>query len=156
MGYLAPSSSKKTGFNIEDFKIDFTDYSAVCPEGVKSKKTSVHKDGRRSILFNKINCVACLHFSKCVQTKKNKAKVLTLNKYYLEIFTRRKVQETKEFREEMKARPAIEGTISELVRFHGFRKIKYKGQKGRQFQCYTSSTALNIRIFFKALSLSYP
>lgn len=155
MGYMAPSSSKKTGFNVEDFKINFNDYSAVCPAGIKSKKTSVHRDGRRSIFFNKANCLNCLHFSKCVNLKNGKAKILTLSKYYLEIFNRRKLQETKEFRNEMKARPAIEGTISELVRFHGFRKIRYKGQKGRQFQCYVAATALNIRRFFRALSVSY-
>ncbi|MES0491833.1 MAG: transposase [Leptospirales bacterium] len=49
----------------------------------------------------------------------------------------------------------MEGTISELVRFHGFRKIRYKGQKGRQFQCYAAATALNVRRFFKALTLKH-
>ena len=98
--------------------------------------------------------MACLHYSTCVTAKKSNSKVLTLNKDYLEIFNRRKHQDTKEFRDEMKVRPAIEGIISELVRFHGVRKIRYKGQKGRQFQCYTAATALNFRRFFKALSLS--
>ena len=54
MGYLAPSSAKKTGLNIEDFKIDFTDYSAICPEGIKSKKTSVHKDAGEVYFLTKL------------------------------------------------------------------------------------------------------
>lgn len=155
MGYIPTSSSKKTGFNVENFIINFSDYSAVCPEGKKNRKTSLYKDGRHGIYFNKVDCVACPHNSICANTKHCKAKILTLNKDYQEIFNRRKLQETKEFRDEMKVRPPIEGTISELVRFHGLRKIRYKGQNGRQFQCYASATALNVRRFFKALTLSH-
>lgn len=152
MGYLPPSSAKKTGFNVEDFTIDCKTYSAVCPMGKKSRKASESKDGRHIIHFNKIDCKVCPHFSQCVNTKRNNAKHLYLSKNYKEILERRTVQQTQEFKDEMKLRPAIEGTISEFVRVHGFRKIKYKGQKGRQFQCYAAGTAMNVRRLLKAIA----
>ena len=45
----------------------------------------------------------------------------------------------------MKVRAQIESTIYELVRKHGLRKAKYKGEEGRQLQFYFAGSALNIK-----------
>ena len=65
---------------------------------------------------------------------------------------RRKEQETKEFRKEMSVRAQIEGTISELTRKHGLRKIKYKRPEGRRLQYYMAACALNISRYTKRLN----
>ena len=51
----------------------------------------------------------------------------------------------------MKVRAQVEGTISELVRFHGLRRVKYKGEAGRQLQFYFSGSALNVKRIIKIL-----
>jgi hypothetical protein len=52
----------------------------------------------------------------------------------------------------MRVRAQAEGTISEMVRFHGFRHAKYKGQAGHQLQFYLTGAALNIKRLVKALN----
>ena len=64
---------------------------------------------------------------------------------------RRKEQKTKKFKEEMKVRAQVEGTISELVRFHGLRKTKYKGEMGRQLQYLLSACGLNVKRLLKMI-----
>jgi len=151
MGYFSPPATKRPGFDVYDFKIDFRNYTAICPMGKKSLRTKLQKNGGRIIYFNNSDCSVCPHFTDCVNTQKFKSRQLSLGKYFKNIACHRKIEKTKSFKEEMKLRPAIEGTISQLVRVHNFRKIKYKGQNGRQFQCYASVTALNVKRFLKAI-----
>ena len=152
MGYFAPPSGNKNGFGIGNFTIHNEDYSAICPAGKQSIRTTLQGDGRRNVYFSSADCLSCQFHSLCTESKTKRGKKLTLKKHHNEITERRKLQRTEEFRTEMKLRPAIEGTISELFRVHGFRKIKYKGQKGRQFQCYSAATALNVRRLLKAIA----
>lgn len=51
----------------------------------------------------------------------------------------------------MSVRSQVEGTISEAVRFLGFRNAKYKGEEGHQFQFYLTGAALNVKRMIKAL-----
>lgn len=152
MGYFAPPSGNKSGFGISNFAIHEKDYSAVCPAGKRSVRTSLQSDGRRNIYFGKADCLTCQFHTLCIEGKGNRGKKLTLKKHHWEIVERRRIQKTAEFRTEMKLRPAIEGTISELVRVHGFRKIKYKGRQGRQFQCYSAAATLNVRRMLKVMA----
>jgi hypothetical protein len=50
---------------------------------------------------------------------------LTVQLNYDYVRERRKLQETAAFRDEMKVRAQVEGTISEGVRFMGLRYAKY-------------------------------
>lgn len=81
----------------------------------------------------------------CVGEGKEKKRKIRINKNYDVLKERRIKQNDKDFRKEMSVRSQIEGTISELVRFNGLRKIKYKCEDGRQFQFYCSGSALNIK-----------
>jgi transposase len=152
MGYFAPPSGNKNGFGLANFSIRAEDYSAVCPAGKKSIRTTLQSDGRRNVYFSSADCQSCQFRHLCTESKTKRGKKLTLKKHHKEIAERRALQQTEEFRTEMKLRPAIEGTISELVRVHGLRKIRYKGQRGRQFQCYSAATALNVRRLLKAIA----
>jgi hypothetical protein len=104
MGYFAPPSGNKSGFGISSFAIREQDYSAVCPAGRRSARTSLQSDGRRNIYFGKADCLACQFYTLCVEGKSGRGKKLTLKKHHWEIAERRRVQETSEFRAEMKLR----------------------------------------------------
>jgi len=153
MVYFTAPSTRRPGFGVYDFKIDYENYSAICPMGKNSLRTKLEESGERLIHFDKSDCMVCQNFTDCVNTKRHKAKQLRLSKYFKEISEHRKMEKTESFKNEMKLRPAIEGTISELVRFVGFRKIKYKTRKGRQFQCSIAATALNVRRFLRAVAV---
>jgi len=77
---------------------------------------------------NEVFCKNCTFFKECVVATKRKARRLTLSPGYEFLQERREIQETETFREEMKVRAQVEGTISEEVRFFGLRHEKYKGE----------------------------
>jgi len=52
---------------------------------------------------------------------------------------------TEAFAERMRARPAIEGTLSELVRAHGLRRHRYRGAAKRQCENLFKAAACNLK-----------
>ena len=56
-----------------------------------------------------------------------------------------------EFRERMRARPAIEATLSELVRKHGLRRHRYRGEAKRAFENLLKGAACNLKRLARAL-----
>ena len=86
-----------------------------------------------------------------MKTKFTKRK-LTVGPDHAFIQERRKEQNTQQFKDEMKVRAQVEGTISEAVRFHGLRNVKYKGESGHRLQFYLTGAALNVKRLIKALN----
>lgn len=153
MGYIGYDRTKKhIDFKQDKFQIDFDKKEAVCPSGKKSRKYSVLKDGDYNIYFDKKDCLNCQNFKDCAETKKRKSKRLLINKNFDILQERRIKQQEKDFKEEMKVRAQVEGTISELVIKHGLRKAKYKGEDGRQLQFYLSGGALNIKRIIRLIN----
>ena len=75
---------------------------------------------------------------------------------YLRLFealhARRQEQQSPHFRERMKQRAAIEGTISALVRKHGARRARYRGQEKVRLQSLTIGAAHNVKNAARALA----
>ena len=65
---------------------------------------------------------------------------------------RRLAQQTDWFRNEMRVRAQVEGTISEGTRFHGLRYARYRGEDGHQLQFYQTGAAINVKRLLKAIS----
>ncbi len=58
---------------------------------------------------------------------------------------------TEQFKEDMKLRPPIEGKLSELTRYHGLRRARYRGLSKVSLQCYFTAAAVNIKRWVKIL-----
>jgi IS5 family transposase len=67
---------------------------------------------------------------------------------------RREESKTDTFKELMKRRPPVEGTISEMVRVHGLRTSRYRGMTKTHFHSLMAGTAVNLKRLVKAISLS--
>ena len=153
LGYIQLDNSKRDPeYKTENFKIDFDKKTAVCPEGKESRPFKQREGSNSEIHFDRQDCQSCSAFKKCVNERADGKRVLSISPYYHEIYERRETQNKPEFKKKMKVRAQVEGTISELVRFHGLRKIKYKYEKGRQLQYLLSGTALNVKRFIRALN----
>lgn len=153
MGYIQLDQSKRhPDFKTGKFNIDLKNMTATCPDFKKSIKFSQHKGGDYFIYFSKKDCESCPNFLFCVTDKKNKRRSLHINKNYPFLKERRERQKNADFKKEMKVRAQVEGTISELVRFHGLRKAKYRNENGRQLQFYLSASALNTKRIIRILT----
>ena len=147
------TSGKPEGYRQSDFALDFETHQATCPEG----KTSVvwyerpQPDGHvgAEIQF-KEQCKGCPVRSQCAPGKSGRT--LNVNPYHKELSQRRTEQKTEAFKEKMKRRPAVEGTISELTRSHGARRARYRGQHKVCLQMMFTGTAANLKRLTQALA----
>jgi len=133
---LADNSRKPEGYKQSDFQLNVEARQATCPEG----KTSVawhecpQPDGHvGAVVQFREQCQDCPARAQCAPGKSGRT--LSISPYYQELSQRRAEQETEAFKERMRRRSAVEGTISELTRKHGARRARYRGQDKVRLRC---------------------
>jgi len=95
----------------------------------------------------------CPFYIECAgDNKKEKARVINVDKDYKYISERREEQKTKDFKREMSVRAQVEGSISEMTRYHGLRNARYHRKIGHQLQFYFIATAVNTKRFLKVIA----
>jgi transposase len=138
---------------IADFTIDRAAKRAICPQGHASVKwgVSTEPDGSQSvhIQFTAAVCAVCPLRAQCTTGKSGRS--LRLSEHYELVAARRLEAQTEEFQERMRARPAIEATLSELVRKHGLRRHRYRGEAKRAFENLLKGAACNLKRLVRAL-----
>ena len=154
-GYIQKAClRKKVGFNLENFKINMKNYTATCPGNKKSDRHSRQRStGYIKMFFKKADCQSCCNYNDCVGTgTKALSRCLHVNPYHDTIRKRRVEQKKPSFISEMSVRAQVEATISEAVRFHGLRKLKFRGEKGHKFQFLLVGAGLNLKRLLKAMT----
>lgn len=154
MGEVSELSNKGL-FTADDFSIDYEARTAICPAGCTSCswqkfETGKHK-GDIQISFGQ-QCQHCSVRERCTQSKHGRK--LRIHRHYQLLKERREESKTDSFKEAMKRRPPVEGTISELVRAHGIRRSRYRGILKTHLQNLMTGASLNIKRLVKAISLS--
>lgn len=148
MGTPLEDTQGPAGFRQADFAIDEVAQQATCPAGETSTLWSVRtaEAGRPpgiQVRFEAASCAACPHFGRC--TTSPRGRTLNLHPYREVLQARRAEARTVEFREKLHLRAGIEGTISELVRAHGLRRARYRGQAKLRLQGYFTAVAANLK-----------
>ena len=64
---------------------------------------------------------------------------------------RRGEMQTEAFKQKMKRRNGIEGSVSELVRGYGLRKARYRGRGKVRLQNYMIGAACNVKRWFRRM-----
>jgi transposase len=152
VGPPLPDTSRQA-FKIADFTIDRAAHCAHCPQGHRSVKWSARTepDGTRAvnIRFAAATCAACPLRAQCTTGKSGRS--LHLSEHYELVAARRREAQTDAFWARMRARPAIEATLSELVRKHGLRRHRYRGDAKRAFENLLTGAACNLKRLARAL-----
>lgn len=140
-------------FKIAAFTIDRAAQQARCPQGHLAVKWSerTERDGSRAvnIQFAAATCAVCPVRTQC--TSGTSGRSLHLSEHYELLMARRAEAQTAAFRERMRARPAIEATLSELVRAHGLRRHRYRGEAKRVLENLLKGAACNLKRLVRAL-----
>jgi len=148
-GYVQDgNTTQPKGFRLRDFDIDFENRRAVCPAGKSSIswiKVSKPRSNAAYHVYFGIQCRSCPYFVSRVCARQRRGRQLTVNRYHDAIQARRCEAQTEAFHQEMHIRKAVEGTISEMVRAHGARRARYRGQAKNQLQAYFIATATNLK-----------
>lgn len=148
------ADTSKNGFKLADFTIDRAAQCAICPAGQRSAKWSprVERDGSASIQirFPDAACAACPLRPQC--TTSTRGRNLSLSEHYERLVARRAEAQTPAFRARLKTRAGIEATLSELVRAHGLRRHRYRGDAKRHAEHLLKAAACNLKRLARALA----
>ena len=114
-------------------------------------RKKIERDGRESmaISFSEHDCATCELRERCTDGKYGRT--LSVSEHYERVERRRAEAKTEEFKEKLKSRAAIEGTLSELVRKHGFRRHRYRGEAKRCLENMLKAATCNLKRLAKAL-----
>ena len=154
MGEASPLTNEGL-FTADDFTIDYESKQATCPSGCVSTSWKELETGKFAgdiqIRFGSV-CRDCAMQYNCTWNKNGR--MLRISRHHNLMKQRRAESMTESFREAMKRRPPIEGTISEMVRGHGLRRSRYKGILKTHFQNLLIGTAVNLKRLVKKMELS--
>ena len=142
------------GSRLADFQIDRAARRAPCPAGQRSAKWAVRRerDGSRSvqIRFAAVVCAACPLRPRC--TTGATGRNLSVGEHHERLAARRAEARTPAFRARLKTRAGIEATVSELVRRHGLRRHRYRGDARRHLEHLLKAAACNLKRLTRALA----
>ncbi|QPJ61640.1 MAG: IS1182 family transposase [Candidatus Nitronauta litoralis] len=131
------------------FDYDAKKNTLTCPAGVTIKQSfhDYQKDVRM-FHFPLTKCGPCEHLSKCTKAKE-KRRVVGIGPAHQELRDAEVYNKTDQFKEDMKLRQAIEGKLSEMKRYHGLTRARYRGLNKMKLQCYFTAVAVNIKRWIK-------
>jgi transposase len=148
------ADTSQNGFKLADFTIDRDARRAVCPAGQVTTKWGVRTehDGSRSLQlrFPAAVCAACPLRPQC--TTSAGGRNLSVSEHYDRLLARRAEAQTPAFRAKLRTRAGIEATLSELVRRHGLRRHRYRGDAKRHFEHLLKAAACNLKRLARALA----
>jgi transposase len=154
IGPAQPSPKKEGRFSVEDFQLHVEERKGVCPAGKENTQCSrlvEETTGKVSYRFEwSTHCHDCPLRGQCLGKGQTHRSVV-VGQHHTLLQARRQEQRSKEFKDKAKARNAIEGTGSELVRGHGLRRARYRGLAKMRLQNYLIGAACNIKRWISRL-----
>lgn len=145
------NSRHKDIFSISMFKYDDKKQTLTCPQGVETKASWIDDQKQIKVFhFPMPVCQKCEVFRQCTKSKDNR-RTVGISMVNTELREAEVYNMTDEFKKDMKLRPMVEGKLSELVRYHGLRRARYRGLKKVNLQCYFTATAVNIKRWIKIM-----
>ena len=155
LGPAQPSPHRENVFGAEKFDVRVEQRRAFCPAGKESTQCSrleEKQSGKVSYRFEwSWHCHFCPWREKCVGANQ-KHRTLVVGQYHTLLQKRRREQNTSPFLERMRIRNGIEGTQSELVRAHGLRRARYRGEAKVNLQNQFIGAACNIKRWLRLLA----
>jgi transposase len=134
------------------FHYDRRQNTLTCPAGVTVQQTVPDAPRQlRKFHFPLPVCGACPRRPDCTQAKDGRRSV-GISDSHEELRAAEAYNHTAAFKATMKLRPPIEGKLSELVRYHGLRRARYRTLVKVRLQCYFTAAAVNIKRWIALLS----
>jgi len=131
------------------FDYDEQKNTLTCPEGVSAKQAFYDKKKGLTVFhFPLPACGSCHRKPECTNSKEGR-RTVSINSANKALRDAEKYNLTEQFKEEMKLRAPIEGKLSELTRYHGMRRAKYRTLVKVKLQCYFTAAAVNIKRWIK-------
>jgi hypothetical protein len=127
----------------------------ACPEGVFANQTFYDKKKDLKVFhFPMTVCNKCPRQKECTSAKEGR-RTVGISLFNKELREAEQYNLTEQFKAEMKLRAPIEGKHSEMTRYHGMRRARYRGLKKVGLQCYFTATAVNLKRWVKLIMAGF-
>lgn len=121
----------------------------TCPNGVTVKPHYFdRRNARTTFRFPMRACQSCAHQPRCTQASEGQ-RTVGISPGNAALRAAEQYNQTPPFRDDMRLRPPIEGKLSELVRYHGMRRARYRGLQKLGLQLYCTAAAVNLKHWIK-------
>lgn len=157
-----PSPPANDPFHKARFVLDLTARIATCPAGQSTQsydyvtsKRAGEKIPVMSFQFDAETCQVCPHKAQCLRSKdQNRGRTVTVHPQEELIQKARREQESPGFREDIKARQAVEHRFARLIQL-GIRQSRYFGREKTKFQCLLAAVVANLTVVGTSLPSSH-
>lgn len=142
---IAPvMGAKENVILLADFTFSDSDQMVACPEQQTPAKVKNGKNGGTTICFDKTVCDKCRHQSECPVKRDKKSSTISYDAKSLRLSRRRKHEKEDAFKEKYRYRSGIEGTMSDLDRMTGLKRLRVRGMPQVRLAATLKATGLNI------------
>jgi hypothetical protein len=130
---------------LADFVFSGSDEIIACPEGQKPLRIKTGKNGAIKIVhFNKATCDYCPRQSDCPVKRVKQSATISYDAKALRLARRRAKEKTVAFREVYRFRAGAEGTMSDLDRITGIKRLRVRGMPQVRLAAVLKATGVNI------------
>jgi transposase len=138
------------GYAADDFTVDWQQQKVICPAGKSSVSWTPAIDGRDNevikIKFAAADCSICPSLRLCTRSDRPRRSItIRPEAQYKALQKARQREPTTDYQADYALRAGIEGTLSEGVRAHGFRRARYIGLAKTHLQYLMTAAAINCK-----------
>lgn len=156
---LIPYARRSERFGPDDFVLAPDGQSLTCPNGHVSTTAYRSQSGAgRYFRFSASLCTDCPLADLCRadQVAPNHMRQVFISDHRSVLAQARTYALTPEFRDDLKLRSTIERIIANLVRYHGARRARRRGQAKVDYQAKMNAMAFNLRQWMRQLARRSP
>jgi IS5 family transposase len=136
------TQSHKIG--LAEFIFSDRDEITACPTGQTPQRTKTGKHGGTIVHFDKTLCDTCPRQSDCPVKRVKRSATISYDAKALRLARRRAKEQTAAFREVYRFRAGAEGTMSDLDRTTGIKRLRVRGMPQVRLAAVLKATGLNI------------
>lgn len=142
---VAPAmGTQDSTVTLADFQFSDMDEITACPAGHAPVQIKTGKHGGRIVHFSKTVCERCPMQSACPVKREKKRCSISYDAKSLRLARRRKHEKTTGFKERYRYRAGIEGTMSDLDRVTGIKRLRVRRMPQVRLAAVLKATGLNI------------
>jgi len=146
-GPVMPPHAAKGCYGVDRFRVNIAKRQARCPAGRVSTQCSRIEDRYNRMVEYRFEwswkCQGCALRQACIGSTQTH-RTIRVRDNFMYLQARRAEMKTERFKDRMRLRAGIEGTISELVRAYGLRRARYRGLDKMRLQNYFTAAACNV------------
>lgn len=150
---LVPYHERSERFGPDDFALSPDGTTLTCPQGRESSTAyRSQSGGGRVFRFSAQQCRGCPLAQPCRgdEVPADHMRQVFVSDHRSVLAQARTYAQTEAYKEDLKARATIERIIANLVRYHGARYARRRGQRQCDFQVKMNAMAFNLRQWVRA------